>query len=128
MKLEIRDLDIKSDSRGIATEILTSDQMPEMKEVLLQISKPGTIRGNHYHKKKVEWICVIKGEAKIIYEDVYDGEKKTIFVSGDKPQIIKTPLDVLHTVYNIGDEDLYTISILDSIYAKMPDTYKKENP
>jgi UDP-2-acetamido-2,6-beta-L-arabino-hexul-4-ose reductase len=128
MKLEIRDLDIKSDNRGIATEILTSDQMPEMKEVLLQISKPGTIRGNHYHKKKVEWICVIKGEAKIIYEDVYDGEKKTIFVSGDKPQIIKTPLDVLHTVYNIGKEDLYTISILDSIYAKMPDTYKKENP
>ena len=31
---------------------------------------PGTVRGNHFHKVKVEWIYVITGEVLLIAEDI----------------------------------------------------------
>lgn len=32
--------------------------------------RPGTVRGNHFHKTKVEWVYVIAGDVLLIAEDI----------------------------------------------------------
>lgn len=126
MELEIGELEIKSDDRGFVTELLTSKKAnSEIKEVLFIVSKPGVTRGNHYHKSKAEWICIIKGKAKLVYEDNVTGERREVIVSGDKPTVISTPTNVMHWVENIGDDDLYTIEITNHLYEEGPDTFRK---
>ncbi len=126
MKLKIKELDAKENERGIVVEILKSSEMKEqIKEVLLIVSKPGVVRGNHYHKKKAEWLYIIMGKGKFIYEDVKTGERKE-FIIDNKPTIIETPQNVAHAVKNIGDDDLYLLEISSHLYAEDPDIFKKE--
>jgi UDP-2-acetamido-2,6-beta-L-arabino-hexul-4-ose reductase len=127
MDLEIKELDLRSDDRGLVAEILKRNQISQdIKEILFGVSKPGVIRGNHYHKSKVEWLCVIKGKGKLIYQDIESGEKKEIIVSGDKPVVVKTPVNAAHSHENIGDTDEYWIEITNQIYDEVPDTFKKQ--
>jgi len=123
LDLEIKELDIKSDDRGHVIEVIKADNI---KEVLFILSKPGATRGNHFHKSKAEWLCIIKGKAKLTYSDVATGKKTELIVNGDeKPTIIKTPKNIAHVVHNIGTDDLYMLEISDKIYDKKnPDTFK----
>lgn len=128
MELEIKELDIKKDDRGSTIEIIKRNLInDDIKEVLLISSKPGVIRGNHYHEKKAEWLCIIHGKAKFVYEDIKTGERKEAIIDGEKPTIIKTPVNVSHAVQNIGDDDLLMIEVSGQIYdEKAPDTFRKQ--
>lgn len=126
MELKIKELDSKADERGIFAEILKSNETKEqIKEVLLAVSKPGAVRGNHYHKKKVEWLCLIKGKAKFLYVDIKTGESKEVIID-NKPTIITTPLNIAHAVKNIGKDDLYLLEISNQIYSENPDIFAKK--
>lgn len=126
MELEIMEIDAKEDERGIFVEILKSNEIKErIKEVLLIVSKPGVVRGNHYHEKKAEWLCLVKGSAKFLYIDIETGEKKELIVD-NKPTLIKTPLRVAHAIKNIGKDDMYLLEISNHLYAEDPDNFKKE--
>jgi UDP-2-acetamido-2,6-beta-L-arabino-hexul-4-ose reductase len=126
MELEIREFDAKDDERGIFIEILKSNEIKEqIKEVLLIVSKPGVVRGNHYHEKKAEWLCLLKGKAKFLYIDIETGEKKELVID-NKPTIIKTPLRVAHATKNIGKDDLYLLEISNHLYSEDPDMFRKE--
>lgn len=126
MDLIIKELDVKADDRGIFIEILKSNEIKDqIKEVLLIVSKPGVVRGNHYHKEKAEWLCLIKGKAKFVYEDIETGERKE-FVIDNKPTIIKTPLNAAHAIKNVGDDDLYLFEVSNHIFEENPDIFKKE--
>jgi UDP-2-acetamido-2,6-beta-L-arabino-hexul-4-ose reductase len=126
MELKIKELDLKEDDRGIFAEILKGDEIRDkIKEVLLVVSKPGVIRGNHHHTKKIEWICLIKGKAKFLYIDNKTGERRE-FVIDNKPTIIETPLNVAHAIKNIGEDDLYLLELSNHIFADDPDIFKKE--
>ncbi len=126
MRLKIREIDVKEDGRGVLAEILKSGKVKnQIKEILLIVSKPGVVRGNHYHKKKAEWLCLLKGRGKFLYVDVKTGARKE-FVIDNKPTVIETPLNVVHAIKNIGKEDLYLLEISDQLYAETPDISKKE--
>jgi dTDP-4-dehydrorhamnose 3,5-epimerase-like enzyme len=126
MDLKITEIDAKENERGIFAEILKSNQTEEqIKETLLVISKPGAVRGNHYHKKKVEWLCLIKGRGQFIYIDIKTGEKKE-FVIDNKLTLIKTPLNVAHAVKNIGKDELILLEISNQLFEEDPDIFEKE--
>jgi len=127
MELDIKELNVKKDDRGAVLEIIKRDLINEdIQEVLMISSKPGVIRGNHYHERKGEWLCIVQGKAKFVYEDIKTGERKELIVDGEKPTIIKTPKNVSHAVQNIGDGDLLMIEISDKLYdEKNPDTVRK---
>jgi|ERR1043166_5288660 quercetin dioxygenase-like cupin family protein len=40
--------------------------------------RPGTVRGNHYHKSKEEWVYIIGGEAVLIVEDIQSKERQSV--------------------------------------------------
>ncbi len=126
MRLRIKELDAKMDERGIFAEILKSSEIKaQVKEVLLIVSKPGVVRGNHYHKKKVEWLCLMKGKGKFLYIDNKTGARKEVIID-NKPTIIETPLNVAHAIKNVGKDDLYLLEISNHLYAETPDMFRKE--
>jgi UDP-2-acetamido-2,6-beta-L-arabino-hexul-4-ose reductase len=127
MKLEISKVNVKIDERGLLAEMVKKGKLNgEIKEVLLITSRPGVVRGNHYHKSKDEVLCIIKGRAKFVYEDIRTGKRKELTVSGKVPVVIRTPKNVAHAIKNIGKEDLYLLEISNQIYEEKPDTFKKE--
>ncbi len=68
------------DKRGKIIDILQKEQI---EYVTLITSKKGAIRGNHYHKKSIQYNFILKGKMKL-FTRVPKGKKKTeIIKTGD---------------------------------------------
>jgi mannose-6-phosphate isomerase-like protein (cupin superfamily) len=52
--------------------------------------RPGTVRGNHYHKRKEEWVYFIKGEVLLIAQDIETKSRETIPLKTGDLAIIQT--------------------------------------
>jgi UDP-2-acetamido-2,6-beta-L-arabino-hexul-4-ose reductase len=126
MEIDVKILEKHIDQRGILLEILKDNEITEgMKQVYFSISKPGVIRGNHYHTRKVEWFCVIKGKAKLYFEDKNTMEKKELIVSDDMPAVVRISPPYSHAIQNIGEDDMYLIIVANEVFdPKDTDTYK----
>jgi UDP-2-acetamido-2,6-beta-L-arabino-hexul-4-ose reductase len=112
---------VHRDERGQLFEII---RMAGGGQVFFSTTKPGVIRGNHFHTRKVEWFCVLKGEAAIRLRKVDDTEVHEFRVSGDSPQFVSIPVLHTHQIENVGEEDLLTMFWCNEIF--MPedaDTY-----
>lgn len=125
MEYSYKYLEEHADERGILFEVLKDNEISEnIKHIYFSTSKPGAIRGGHYHKLKVEWFCVIKGQAKLVLEDILTKEREEIDMKGDKPMIVKLDPGVSHAIKNVGDDEMYLIAISSEVFnPKEPDTY-----
>lgn len=82
------------------------------------------IRGNHYHKRKIETFCVIEGKALIRLRNRSTNEIKEFHLSGNKPQIIEMPINWTHSIQNIGQSELKFLVWTNEIFnLQDPDTY-----
>ena len=63
------------DARGSLIENTSEEIFKQTKHFFISKSKSGVIRGNHYHKRKLEWFLVIKGKAKLVSENVKTKER-----------------------------------------------------
>lgn len=123
-------LTIKSDSRGWLIEILKKEDIPKdilkkgFGQVYLTVAKPGAVRGNHYHKRKTEWFCVIKGKGKLVLQDINSKEKEELIIGHDNMLTVKIPPNTFHKIENTFDEDMYIVAYIDEEFnPKDPDTY-----
>lgn len=101
MKEEL--LKIREDERGELVEVF---KVPGFGQVFFSISKPGVVRGNHYHKRKIEKFCVIEGEAEISLRNRQTEELKSYLVSGKKPQVVPIPVNHTHNIVNVGNSKM----------------------
>jgi len=122
MNIKPEKINIKNDSRGLIAELVSNNNI---KEVLLITIKPGETRGNHYHKTKKEWLCIVKGHAELVYTNIKTGKTKTALVNSQEPKLFMVPTNMAHAIKNIGTEYLYVIELSNQIYRKNPDTYKR---
>lgn len=116
-----RKLNLRTDGRGSLFEMIKENSGGQ---IFVSSTRPGMTRGNHYHTRKIERFCVIKGEAEISLRII--GEKKThkFKVNGDKPVYIDMPTFFTHNIKNIGKEDLMTIFWSNEIFnTEDMDTY-----
>ncbi len=112
---------VHRDDRGHLFEII---RMANGGQVFFSTTKPGVIRGNHFHTRKIEWFCVLKGEAAIRLRHVEEEQVHEFRVSGDSPQFISIPVLHTHQIENIGDEELLTMFWCNEVFkADDPDTY-----
>lgn len=125
MNIQIQSLEKHADQRGYLTEILKdTDNTKEIKQVYSSSSKPGSVRGNHYHMSKIEWLSVIRGKARLICEDNNTKEKEELIISDDFPMVVEIRPYVSHAIQNIGNEDMYLLVITNKIFdQKNPDVY-----
>jgi UDP-2-acetamido-2,6-beta-L-arabino-hexul-4-ose reductase len=115
---------LHSDARGQLFEIL---RLAGGGQIFFSTTKPGVIRGNHFHSRKVEWFCVVRGEAVIRLRRVGDNNVREFRVSGNSPQFISIPPLHTHQIENVGQEDLLTMFWCNEIFqASDPDTFYEQ--
>jgi len=115
---------VHRDERGHLFEII---RMTNGGQVFFSTTKPGVVRGNHFHTRKIEWFCVLKGEAAIRLRRIGDTEIHEFRVSGDSPRFISIPVLYTHQIENVGTEELLTMFWCNEIFtAEDADTYMEK--
>lgn len=100
------DLNTHTDARGSFTEFL---RMPYCGQVSINVSKPGIIKGDHWHHTKVEKFLVVSGEAVLRFRKLDADEVIEYHVSGDRLRTVDIPVGYTHSIENVGDTDLVTV-------------------
>lgn len=96
-------LETHSDADGVTANILKTEQSGQLS---LEILKPGTVRGNHWHHSKNEKLMVVGGRGVVRFRHVESTEVYEYFVSKEKLEIIDIPTGYAHHIENLGDEDM----------------------
>lgn len=114
-------LKMNVDERGSFTEILrTSDRG----QFSVNISKPGIVKGNHWHHTKNEKFVVVSGKGLIQFRRIDSDEVIEYRVSGEKIEVVDIPTGYTHNIVNEGDTDLVTFMWCNECFdSKHPDTY-----
>ncbi|WP_097014273.1 capsular polysaccharide biosynthesis protein CapF [Anaerocolumna aminovalerica] len=109
------------DQRGSFTEFI---KIPERGQVSVNISKPGIIKGNHWHHTKNEKFLVVSGKGVIRFRKLDSTKVLEYFVSGDKMEVVDIPTGYTHNIENLGDTDMVTIMWANETFdPERPDTY-----
>lgn len=128
--LVINKLDVKNDDRGWLAEILRKENLPEKNgfgQILVTVAKPGVTKGNHYHKRKEEWYCVIRGTGKVLLKENSSGQYQEVVMGDENMVAVKIPKNVTHAIQNIGNEMLYLLIYIDEPFNPQdPDTFPGE--
>ena len=117
-------LDMHTDERGSFTEFLKT---PDRGQVSVNISKPGIVKGNHWHNTKNEKFLVVKGEGLIKLRRVGSDKVVEYRVSGRKLEVVDIPCGYTHSIANVGDEDMATVMWVNEIFdPQKGDTFHEE--
>ena len=68
------------DSRGVIIDLL---EKKKINAITYITQKKGKIRGNHFHKKTIQWNYLIKGRIKVVTKKRNTSVKEMILSSGD---------------------------------------------
>jgi UDP-2-acetamido-2,6-beta-L-arabino-hexul-4-ose reductase len=117
------DAAVHSDARGTLFESARAQRTDTLSFVSTTV--PGAVRGQHFHRRKVERFLVVDGTAEIRLRRVCGLEEVSFSVSGDRPQSVDMPPLWAHSIKNTGDSTLTTVfwsnELLDPAH---PDTYR----
>lgn len=118
------DLNMNTDSRGSFTEFLRTRDRGQLS---INISKPGIIKGNHWHHSKVEKFLVVSGNGIIRFREIESEDIIEVPVSGQTLQVVDIPPGYTHNIENTGDQDMVTIIWANELFdPDQPDTYPLE--
>lgn len=119
-------LKMHTDDRGSFTETLHSS---ERGQVSVNVSRPGIVKGQHWHHTKHEKFLVVSGSGKINFRiaDDPNGKVITYHVSGDKLEVVRIPPGYTHNIVNIGYTDMVTLMWANEVFDPAnPDTFRLE--
>ena len=96
-------------------------------QVSINISKPGIVKGNHWHHTKNEKFLVVHGKGVIRFRKINTENVIEYYVSSEKLEVIDIPVGYTHNIENLGQSDLVTIMWANEILnIDKPDTYYLE--
>lgn len=114
-------LKMNIDNRGSFTEFIKT---PDRGQVSVNISRPGIVKGNHWHHSKNEKFLVVSGRGVIRFRRIGSDEVIEYYVSGDKLEVVDIPTGYTHNIENLGDVDMVTIMWANELFdPDHPDTY-----
>ena len=117
-------LKMNVDHRGAFTEFLKT---PERGQVSVNVSKPGIVKGNHWHHTKNEKFLVVSGEAVIRFRKIGEKDIIEVRVSDKELRVVDIPPGYTHSIENVGQTDLVTIMWANECFdPERPDTYYEE--
>lgn len=110
-----------ADSRGSFFEIIRSHGGPGQSS--FSTTHPGVVRGDHFHRRKVERFTVLAGQGRISLRRLFTNEVVDFFVEGDQPRAVDMPTMWAHNITNVGKDVLYTSFWTNDIFDPVrPDT------
>lgn len=98
-------LTMHEDERGSFTELIRTRANGQFS---VNISKPGIVKGNHWHHTKNEKFIVISGKALFQFRKIGEDKIISYHASGEKIEVVDIPPGYTHTIINEGDTDLVT--------------------
>ena len=107
MKIKIDQLKRHSDQRGVVFEPIDGESLPAQKNCHVVVSKPGVVRGNHYHLNGTETIVVV-GPAFLKFKEGDDIHE--VDVPADRTYRFVIPPGVSHAIINTGREINFLIA------------------
>ncbi len=118
LNIDIKYLSAIHDERGWLVEVLKNgDVSGTFGQIYITVARPNKVKGNHFHKKKTEWVHVIHGKAKIVLHSVETGDSHEMVIDNNTT-VIKIPPMVAHGFKNISSEILYILIYSDRVYDK----------
>jgi len=121
LKLFPYKLNVNTDERGSFVETV---KLHSGGQVSFSITKPGVVRGNHFHTRKAERFVVIKGKALIQLRRIGTDTIMYFELDGNMPAYVDMPVWHTHNITNIGSDDLYTIFWISEFFDPAnPDTF-----
>jgi UDP-2-acetamido-2,6-beta-L-arabino-hexul-4-ose reductase len=125
--VRVTTLDVKRDERGWLAEVIRKEELSrrsEFGQFLVTTAGPGFVKGNHYHTRKYEWYCVLKGEGLLLLVDRRSGEREELRLSEHQLTTVRIPPQVTHAIENVGTEMMYLLVYTDeSFNEEDPDTF-----
>lgn len=114
----------QSDERGNFIEVF---KVPGFGQVSYVTTRPGVIRGNHYHLRKEEIFCVIEGRAKIRQRNRETNKIEERIVSSLSPELVEIKPNWTHNIQNIGDNEMKLLIWISEVFNQNdPDTFYEE--
>lgn len=100
-------LEPRADQRGHLVETVKSHGGEG--QTFFSTTRPGVVRGQHYHLRKIERFVVLAGEASLGLRRMFSTETMTINVNGEQPKAVDMPIGWVHNICNTGtNEDVLT--------------------
>ena len=114
-------IDLRSDARGHLFEAVKTGHGGQC---FASSSHPGVVRGNHFHRRKIERFLVTAGEATIRVRRMFTTDTHAFEVRGDAPVYVDMPTLHTHDIRNTGQGELFTLFWSHEIFdPAAPDTY-----
>jgi UDP-2-acetamido-2,6-beta-L-arabino-hexul-4-ose reductase len=111
----------RTDARGTLAEVVKSSQGGQ---IFVSVTRPGAVRGRHFHDTKVEKFLVLRGQAAIDMRDVRTDEQWRIETSGERWEVIDIPPGVAHKITAVGSDELVMLFWANEPFdPARPDTY-----
>jgi len=102
-KSRLLNVDNFNDDRGRLSELIISKNQGQ---IFFSTTKPGIVRGNHFHTKRIERFCILEGEALVEMRKIGTNETIKYKIKGTDYKVIDTPIYYTHNLKNIGDTNL----------------------
>lgn len=118
MTVAIERIDLGHDDRGFVFHPVSGGDLPEQREVHAVISRPGAVRGNHFHRTAEETLAVA-GPARVRYRE--NGEVREFVVPEDEAYRFRFPAGVSHAVRHTGTAPGFLV-------AFSPNPFDPEDP
>ena len=116
------------DPRGSFTELLRTERCGQ---VSVNVSRPGIVKGEHWHNTKWELFIVVSGHGLIQLRRIGTDEVLNFEVSGERIEAVQMLPGYTHNIVNLSDtENLVTVMWANETFdPARPDTYfeKVEN-
>ena len=120
----VYDLPFYRDQRGVFVEMLRTKDSGQFSYFT---AHPGMTRGGHYHHSKTEKFLVLKGEAEFRFRNILTNERHHVCTSGVRPQVVETIPGWVHTVTNVGGDDMIVMLWVNETFDRdKPDTIQCE--
>ena len=115
-------LKMNVDDRGSFTEVMRTLTHGQFS---VNVSKPGIVKGQHWHNSKWEFFVVVSGRGLIQMRQIHSGEVLEFEVSGDRIQAIHMLPGYAHNIINLSDtENLVTMMWANELFdSQNPDTF-----
>lgn len=126
MRIKKKKLAVRKDMRGSFFEVLRPEDVgnPTFGQVYITTAKIGETKGKHYHTRKTEWFCVVKGEGLLSLVDKKTNIKTKIKMGEKNMIFVKIPPNWYHAIKNIGKEEMFLLAYIDeSFNPDDPDTF-----
>jgi len=117
---------VHTDKDGAFQELARSKDVVFGQLSLLRIN-PGSKRGFHYHTRKQEWFCCIRGECNLETRSTISGETNSFSLKASEKEFVGIRTFDTHYLENKGSEICEVLIIISEEYdEKDPDTLPHE--